>query len=528
MTDGCETTKLERARTARPSRQKKETKKEDAKKGRNGGTPARREGGCVLCPPGPWQRHQPASLSLQYTSQKNTLFLDIFSCDLVQIVYAMKDEALIHYPQVVLRNKNENCERTCSHPSKAIRVRSPAGSLRIFASGNRAGRCRWSAGFLGDVPSPPSPPPFHSGAAPILTSTILIGSQDHDAKKDTNDTNSINSARRDKSNTERMTQLPQFIPELYEEEVDNSTQWWNADVAIASSPPATSLCFSRLLYPKILAGHERKYCGILHCTVLPTAYAALSPMLCDGATLTNPAGWQTWCGKENLESRAYPNPTKYGRAIIPIALRLAVMWRRVNDTAVSWSCASKVKKRGEAIRATLTRTPSVSSLLRAMRAAFPSLPTNRTAGSPHSLHAVRCENTACHSRALRLEAMAHLMRVATSPLSLPRFSASNPFDERRASSGTSYPSRPGAVFAEHDGGLVGRIYNNQSRASVRPSSVRPRDCFSRPPGILEDLQDVISRSPTCYAPALPGNSAAMAAALEAANASGLRGHANHR
>ncbi|KAJ8875008.1 hypothetical protein PR048_022898 [Dryococelus australis] len=38
--------------------------------------------------------------------------------------------------------------------TKAIRVQSPAGSLRIFACGNRAGRCRWSAGLLGDLVSP--------------------------------------------------------------------------------------------------------------------------------------------------------------------------------------------------------------------------------------------------------------------------------------------------------------------------------------------------------------------------------------
>ncbi|KAJ8867719.1 hypothetical protein PR048_031522 [Dryococelus australis] len=51
----------------------------------------------------------------------------------------------------------------CSPPTKAIRVQSPAGSLRIFACGNRAGRCRWSADFLEDLTFPP---PFHSGAAP--------------------------------------------------------------------------------------------------------------------------------------------------------------------------------------------------------------------------------------------------------------------------------------------------------------------------------------------------------------------------
>ncbi|KAJ8887555.1 hypothetical protein PR048_013771 [Dryococelus australis] len=51
----------------------------------------------------------------------------------------------------------------CSPPTKAIRVQSPAGSLRIFACGYRAGRCRWSAGFLGDLPFPL---PFYSGVTP--------------------------------------------------------------------------------------------------------------------------------------------------------------------------------------------------------------------------------------------------------------------------------------------------------------------------------------------------------------------------
>ncbi|KAJ8871074.1 hypothetical protein PR048_027378 [Dryococelus australis] len=53
------------------------------------------------------------------------------------------------------------------------------GSLRIFAFRNRARQCRWSAGFLGDIPYPP---PFNSGAAPYspqslssaLTKTTLL------------------------------------------------------------------------------------------------------------------------------------------------------------------------------------------------------------------------------------------------------------------------------------------------------------------------------------------------------------------
>ncbi|KAJ8888871.1 hypothetical protein PR048_008365 [Dryococelus australis] len=39
----------------------------------------------------------------------------------------------------------------------------PRPGHRVFACGNRAGRCRWSAGFLGDLPFLP---PFHSGVAP--------------------------------------------------------------------------------------------------------------------------------------------------------------------------------------------------------------------------------------------------------------------------------------------------------------------------------------------------------------------------
>ncbi|KAJ8890028.1 hypothetical protein PR048_009534, partial [Dryococelus australis] len=50
-----------------------------------------------------------------------------------------------------------------SPPTKANRVQSPTGSLQIFACGNRAGRCRWSPGFLGDLPFPA---PLHPGAAP--------------------------------------------------------------------------------------------------------------------------------------------------------------------------------------------------------------------------------------------------------------------------------------------------------------------------------------------------------------------------
>ncbi|KAJ8883369.1 hypothetical protein PR048_015212 [Dryococelus australis] len=65
---------------------------------------------------------------------------------------------------------------------------------------------------------------------PISSGLVYLG------EKDTNDVKNINSGRQDKSNTERLTQLPQSIPELYEDdEVDNYTQQRNANMAIASS-----------------------------------------------------------------------------------------------------------------------------------------------------------------------------------------------------------------------------------------------------------------------------------------------------
>ncbi|KAJ8874174.1 hypothetical protein PR048_025016 [Dryococelus australis] len=68
-------------------------------------------------------------------------------------------------------HKWESC-RTAVPPSKANWVQYPTGSLRIFTSGNRAGRCRWSAGFFGDLPFPPL---SRSGIAPYSPRLTLIG-----------------------------------------------------------------------------------------------------------------------------------------------------------------------------------------------------------------------------------------------------------------------------------------------------------------------------------------------------------------
>ncbi|KAJ8870568.1 hypothetical protein PR048_029591 [Dryococelus australis] len=59
----------------------------------------------------------------------------------------------------------------------------PARVTEFFASGNRAGRCRWSAGFLGDLRFPPAPS-FRRHS--ICTSITLIGSQDLAVKSSPN------------------------------------------------------------------------------------------------------------------------------------------------------------------------------------------------------------------------------------------------------------------------------------------------------------------------------------------------------
>ncbi|KAJ8872755.1 hypothetical protein PR048_026371 [Dryococelus australis] len=51
----------------------------------------------------------------------------------------------------------------------------PRPGYRIFACGNRAGRCHWSAGFLGDIQFPPA---LSFRRCYITTSITLTGSQD--------------------------------------------------------------------------------------------------------------------------------------------------------------------------------------------------------------------------------------------------------------------------------------------------------------------------------------------------------------
>ncbi|KAJ8897572.1 hypothetical protein PR048_002921 [Dryococelus australis] len=67
----------------------------------------------------------------------------------------------------------------CSSPTRRTGFNPRSGYSRICASGNRAGRCRWSADFRGVLPFPP---PLNSGAATSWPRFTLIGSQDHDVK----------------------------------------------------------------------------------------------------------------------------------------------------------------------------------------------------------------------------------------------------------------------------------------------------------------------------------------------------------
>ncbi|KAJ8867915.1 hypothetical protein PR048_031724 [Dryococelus australis] len=128
--NGWETTKLERARAHSLPEQ----------------------GGCAVSAgvAVSWRLHQPASLFLQYTPCKNTLFLYIFSCDLVQIVHAIKDEGLIHYPQTIFGSRKCDVTLTPSfghvdahaeRPNVDTTLLPPAEQELCFRPKRNAGAC---------------------------------------------------------------------------------------------------------------------------------------------------------------------------------------------------------------------------------------------------------------------------------------------------------------------------------------------------------------------------------------------------
>ncbi|KAJ8881157.1 hypothetical protein PR048_017630 [Dryococelus australis] len=82
--------------------------------------------------------------------------------------------------RIDIRDHNSPLEpRWCSGqttrlPPRRTGFNSRRGGSRIFACGNRAGQCRWSTGFLGDLPFLPT---LHSGSAPYSPHFTLIGCQ---------------------------------------------------------------------------------------------------------------------------------------------------------------------------------------------------------------------------------------------------------------------------------------------------------------------------------------------------------------
>ncbi|KAJ8882531.1 hypothetical protein PR048_014342 [Dryococelus australis] len=130
-------------------------------------------------------------------------------------------------------------------------------------------------------------------------------------------------ARQDKSNTKRMDQLPQSIPELYEEDVDNSTQQRNTDVVIASSPHAISRDYTKTKQQP----HNQRKCkkhrdGLQHLRVSRTlqaiAYVRTPPALLHGThrwlTVHERCSMYLYRGLDGEMQRGQPRPS-YGNLI---------------------------------------------------------------------------------------------------------------------------------------------------------------------------------------------------------------------
>ncbi|KAJ8889076.1 hypothetical protein PR048_008570 [Dryococelus australis] len=122
----------------------------------------------------------------------------------------------------------------CSSPTKAIRVQSSAGSLRIFACGNRAGRCRWSASLLGDLQFPPPP---HSGAAPYLNRPHRLSTPRYNT--------SGNSARRNKDRVNDRNHVLErerrsITPHCNLRVRRSLAEAWRGDRTLCSTPPVTA------------------------------------------------------------------------------------------------------------------------------------------------------------------------------------------------------------------------------------------------------------------------------------------------
>ncbi|KAJ8898531.1 hypothetical protein PR048_003891 [Dryococelus australis] len=104
-------------------------------------------------------------------------------CASLRIVYQLRESLEVQRPgggvEDAFRLSNQEGRIGSLSWHAVARFDSWRGSSRIFACGNRAGGCPWSAGFLGNLPFPP---PFHSGTDPYSPRFTLIFSQDTDAQ----------------------------------------------------------------------------------------------------------------------------------------------------------------------------------------------------------------------------------------------------------------------------------------------------------------------------------------------------------
>ncbi|KAJ8869767.1 hypothetical protein PR048_028775 [Dryococelus australis] len=242
----------------------------------------------------------------------------------------------------------------CSPPIKAIRVQSPGGSLLIFGCGNRGGRCRWSTGFFGDLPFPP---PFHSGTAPYPNT--LIGSQDLTL-------NVPNKCRVDLCHCP-MLNGGKMIPQAYQTSHQGlqcvriisgrCMDLYQEDATSTKHPNDTEV--SKTFQVNV---EDKGEGGLV--TARDGVDLGMGNIFCSCDFVTFPGLSLSRAVTEDSKSQWHA-PRRLvltSRRPVPGNNHVA----RVTVAVPQWDRAARLKSRSKgAIRATLTRTPSASSLLRA-------------------------------------------------------------------------------------------------------------------------------------------------------------------
>ncbi|KAJ8878761.1 hypothetical protein PR048_019347 [Dryococelus australis] len=158
-----------------------------------------------------------------------------------------------------------------STPTKMKRAQFPAGSLRIFASGNRAGRCRWSADFLGDLPFLP---PLRSGTASFSPHFALMIESAIQARR-----NATAGGTRDRRSAVSSVTIPTCEnPGVARPGIEPSSPWWEAS-SLAAQP-------QRPLVSRLHALPSRRYVrALVHApqsvsTTTTFVFTAVTPAGC--------------------------------------------------------------------------------------------------------------------------------------------------------------------------------------------------------------------------------------------------------